>query len=312
MQAVRPAVDGTVASPDDAALIAGLIERAGFEGTSLVMGVPGSMLMTSHLELPPRTSGAPIEQIARMEMARAHRVDPASFELALWDVPPPARARDGCHAIGVGLASAAIDPFLAMLDAHGLTVIALDVRSLALARATAPLHDPDGMTCIVDASWDGLGVVVVHQGIVVVDRVVDGVAWGDVCARAATRLGLSSFAAHDALAGASEGMPRSVSVRSMATEYFERLVPEVERSMTYITHRYPDVPTRSVLIVGDAACLPGLKDRLAQAVSAQVVRVDPLTLESMTPSRTCQADASCIAAMGLAWFDLPTNARRAA
>src|SRR4051794_35623253 len=68
-------------SEADAQVLAGVLERAGFQGHDVVLGAPREMLLSDVLELPPRASGAPIEQLARVELARANKCDPASFEL---------------------------------------------------------------------------------------------------------------------------------------------------------------------------------------------------------------------------------------
>ena len=75
---------------DEAARVAEVLDRQGFVGRTVVVGLGPAQLMSSMLELPARAPGVPIEQIARMELARVHGRDAAGFEFAQWEVPSPA------------------------------------------------------------------------------------------------------------------------------------------------------------------------------------------------------------------------------
>src|SRR5439155_3902434 len=100
------------------------------------------------LELPPRSSNAPLERIARMEVARAHRFAPDSFEMGCWDLPAAARATKQTPVMAVACthsdAAAIMDPF----EAGGMNVVALDVKAAALARACSPLLAADATAII--------------------------------------------------------------------------------------------------------------------------------------------------------------------
>lgn len=314
VQAVRPVPVERSAelTPDDAALVAGLVERSGFVGRSVVLNAPPGVLLSTALELPPRSSGAPLAQIARLELARAHRVEPDSFEMAMWEVPSPARSSEGSHALAVGLPIAKVEPFLAAMDAQGLDVVAIDSRSLALARATAPLHAMDGMTCIVDANWHGLSILMCMNGVVVVDRAVDAAAWAEVCTQGATRLSLSPDRVHDGLVAATAAPSWTASLRSLTTEYLDQVVPESARSVTYTSHRYPNAPLAGVLVTGDAATLPGLADRLAQALGVRTLAVDPSLVIHTPLAGRSRVDAACLGALGLSLHAGHDLLRRAA
>ena len=72
-----------------------VLARQGFQGKKLVLGVPSDQVLASMLDLPPAGSGAPLEQIARIELARIHKCEPADLELAMWNLPPRQRASGG-------------------------------------------------------------------------------------------------------------------------------------------------------------------------------------------------------------------------
>ena len=89
---------------NDAGRLCDVLDRQGFTGRDVVVGLSQDRLLTSMLELPPSAPGVPIEQIARMELARVHQRDASSFEFAQWEVPPPARAPRSMHVMAVACA----------------------------------------------------------------------------------------------------------------------------------------------------------------------------------------------------------------
>lgn len=315
VQAPRPghAVRSLAPSADDADLIAGLIERGGFEGSTVILGIPRDFTMCVALELPPRSSGAPLEQIARLELARANRLEPEAFEMALWEVPPPLRAGDGTHAIAVGLPPANVEPLLDALEAHGLEVLALDCRATALHRAAFPLLASDGLTCLIDASWEGLTVIVSLKQTIVVERFVEAAAWANVCGNMERRAGLAAEALAGTLARAASGEealpPR---VRSLLTEYVDAVVPEVSRSVSYAAHRYPEVQLRRVLVSGDGAVSPGIFERLSTSLSALAQPLQLSHIAMLPPAGHTQSPGPSAVALGLALHGTPVPVRRAA
>src|SRR5205823_4093664 len=76
----QPATPESPLSTTETAALEEVLYRQGFTGRDVVVGIPDHALLTEVLELPPRSSGAPLEQLARMEIARTHKRDPASFE----------------------------------------------------------------------------------------------------------------------------------------------------------------------------------------------------------------------------------------
>lgn len=117
--------------------------RRGFRGRRVVAAAPEHALMMSSVELPPRASGAPLEKLARLELARAHSTPPDEIEVGMWDLPAPNRGGSGSHVMTVGTRHADADAFLQTLDAAGLDTIALEPRASAIARCARPTdHTP--------------------------------------------------------------------------------------------------------------------------------------------------------------------------
>ena len=128
------AAPGAPLNADEAASIRGVLERQGFAGRRVVASAPATRVLTSVLELPPKSSGAPLEHIARIELARANGVSPDGMEMAQWELPSGTRAVEGTHVFAIALRHADADAMLDALEAAGLHAKAIDMGLLGLAR----------------------------------------------------------------------------------------------------------------------------------------------------------------------------------
>ena len=88
---------GTAILAAEAAALRDILARQGFRGRKLVLGGPPARLLSGVMELPPRASGAPLDQIARIELARAHDCPPDSIDLSWWELPAGTPAHQGTH-----------------------------------------------------------------------------------------------------------------------------------------------------------------------------------------------------------------------
>ena len=107
-------------------------ERQGVWVRDVVLGAPPDGLLSAVLELPPRSSGAPIDQLARTEIERDGN---GPMEVAVWDLPDGPRTRAHEYLV-VGLdyetSTGLIDPFQRL----GIGVMAIEPAASAIARAT--------------------------------------------------------------------------------------------------------------------------------------------------------------------------------
>jgi type IV pilus assembly protein PilM len=181
-----------VLSEAEVGRLVGTLERQGFRGGEVVLAVPNEKVVSSMLELPPRASQAPIEQIARMELARAHRFAPDSFEMGCWDLPAAARATKATPVIAVACTHADAAAIMEPFEAEGMNVCALDVKAAALARACAPLMGADagGIVGIVDLGWTSATLSLMHQGVAIYGRILGDSGIYKLYHTLASRLGL--------------------------------------------------------------------------------------------------------------------------
>lgn len=321
-----PAAKASPLTGDEVRRLVATLERQGFAGSDVVLAVPNDRVFTSMLELPPRSSNAPLEQIARMEMARSHRLAPDAFEMGSWDLPAAARATRQTHVMAVACthadASAVIDPF----EAEGLTVTALDVKAAALARACAPLLDADagGITGLVDLGWTSATLSLMHQAVVIYGRTLGDSGLFKLYTTLAGRLGLDGEVIDYLLSdtGLSAGRdpagkdapPASAPVNrktrnatdaaGLIAAHFEAAVQELKVSLSYAQHQYPDTPLRRLLVVGGGACIHGVTQHLRQTLGIEALAVAPADVAKY-PSHLAApcASPSLTAALGLAQVD---------
>lgn len=155
----------------EAADLESLLFRHGFAPAPCVINAPDGALKTATLELPPATSGAPIDQLARAEFARRTKLEPSSFELSYWDLPTSGQST---QVMAVGCEIAPTDSVIAALESAGLRVAGVDDPSRALGRVLAGA--PTAATVRVGArleTW-GARIAVLHHSALLYARTPAG------------------------------------------------------------------------------------------------------------------------------------------
>jgi Tfp pilus assembly PilM family ATPase len=309
---------GRAGQPFDAAEASRLcdtIDRLGFTGTDVVLAAPQDKLLAGVLELPPRNAQIPLEQIARVELARTNKCPPESFEMGYWELPSPARAGRASHVMAVGYAHADAAALLDLVEGAGFSVVAIDARCCALARACGGLASPPpGLTAILDLGWSGASLVLLHDGVVVSERALAESGTDQLYDAFSTRLRLdpemtdyllgevglrdassssaaAAAAAPEALdarggAVATAGEPRPAlpdEARGALSAYADGLVRELLVSFSYATRQYTDATVARLLLAGAGAAVPGLGEFLSKELGLETVAVAPKDLAECPP-----------------------------
>ena len=300
-------------TPAEVADLADSLLQAGFIGGSAVFAAPPGDAIISTIELPPRSSNAPLDQLARMEMARNTRVAPDAFELAWWEMPPGVRGSRGTHAMAVAVPHAKADVLLDTVEPGGFDVTALDLEPTALARACDTALNPTGITAILDLGDGPATLTLVHGRIITFNRRLPEVAAGLLHDELCRRLAIESDVAEFLLSEIGVGSGTTVQTsggdpvdlpdegRRLVNGFVESMTKELALSFDYAGHLYPDAPVSRLLLAGGGAALAGLPEKLAASVSVEVRRVAPAELATCDAAllSICSSPAMTLA-LGLA------------
>jgi Tfp pilus assembly PilM family ATPase len=290
---------------DEAARVAEVLDRQGFVGRNVILGLGPSQLMSSVLELPPRAPGVPIEQIARMELARVHGRDAAGFEFAQWEVPSPARAPQSTHVMAVACAHDSAGALLDAIESHGLVVRALDAESCALRRACAPLlAAQDGMIAVLDLGHAAARLLIVHRDAIVYTRAIADGGMARPIATLQGQLGAEEDAVIQLLREDSFGDGRGAGAdsRGVINAHVDALLKEMDVAFAYATQQFSVPSVSGLLLVGGGADLPGVADRIGGALRVPVRVAAPGALIQAADAPRAAASASMTAALGLAMY----------
>lgn len=287
-----------------------LLGQRGFKGNSIVLSIPGDKLLTGILELPPRSSKAPIDQIARSELARMHKCDGPEFEMACWDLPAPARAANSTFVMAVGCKYEDAVSLLDLFEGEGFDVQCLGTYAAAVARACEPLlTDVFGDGAILDIGWTASRLILLHAGVMVYERKLHHGGLMTLARSLGAQLSLSQDEAENLLwalglsgEDAAHDSPREVrdQVRDATMTHFQDVVKEMRIPFSYLANQYPDAGVQRVFLVGGGAGVRGLKTYLASTTELQVWPVLPTDLANCPESSDHEYGSSLTGAIGLA------------
>lgn len=285
-----------------------ILYRQGFVGTRIRLAVPPAKLLTSILELPPRTADAPFDQLAIAEFARNQKCDMNAFEMACWDLPQPARASKTTNVMAVGCRHTDAEAVLAPFDAVGMDVLNLDTGSCAAARACARvIGGTAGISAILDLGWRSASLVILHGETIVYDRPLGEAGIQplykdlsrtlnvefDVIDALIARHGMLSMDRADANASQKE-LARAID------HHFATLLKDLELSFTYAANQYGSGGVDRLLLIGGGASIPGLAEHFAKHLGIKVQAIVPTDVAPFADETAKKADSSMISAMGLA------------
>ncbi len=310
---------GELPSAHELERLAEVLKRQGFTGRKVVLAAPDTKVFSAALELPPRSSGAPIEDLARQELARAARRDVNAIEVACWEVPSPPRTIEGTNVLAVGLAHEDAERLLDAMENAGFIVEAMDCRCLAMSRASrGVLGDVAQVSSILDLSDAAASLTVVHSGIVAYDRPMREAGLAQLRKALRKELKVDAEGAEFLLervgmAGGDESLSEHTlrAAKGLVDDHVGIVIQELRSVMAYAMHRYPG-SVGPVLLTGEGALLVGLADKVRGELDleARVVRPAELVEVPAELAAACD-DPSLCAAVGLAMYS-PVAARRAA
>ena len=308
--------------------IGSVLSRQGFAGRRVVLAVPAAKVLSGVLELPPRASGAPLEQLARIELSRIYGYDPDQAEMFCWDLPPSPRAKEASLIYAVACRHEEAEPLLDLLAGGRLHAEALDSPAHALVRACRRVLSGGGITGILDLGWDRTLLCLHFMEEIIYLRVLPEFGIGRLAGQVADRLSLDAEAVDCLLTdvglgggpaepGRSEAphpdsSPRKSQPAARAfapaddviRSFLQDLVGELKAPLSYAGHQYPGVPLETIALTGFGASVPHLAGELGSRLEMRVRTVTPRDVVAAPESmRNLAGDPSLMLAIGLAMFD---------
>jgi Tfp pilus assembly PilM family ATPase len=279
--------------PGEVKQLCDLLARSGFTGRSLVVAVPENKVISGVLELPPRASGAPLDVLARTELARMHKRSPEAFEMTSWDLPAPARAANSTFVMAAGLDHADATALMDVFEGQGFDVECLTTHAVAVTAACGTLLDKPGeLAAILDLGWTSSRILLMHQTVVVYERAL--VEFG--LAGLVGRLGGDQAAEGRLWA---EGVAGKADVSVSVKTHFQRLAGELRIALSYLANQYSDAELAGLFLTGGGADLPGLAALLESILDVPVQAVRPSELGECPPSLARQCGPAFVDAVGL-------------
>src|SRR5258706_7723307 len=242
-----------------AAQLTGVLERQGFSGRRVILAAPVRKLVCEMLDLPPRTSGAPIEVIAKAELGQAARLESGRFEMGCWDVPSSARSQ-GTAVIALGLRHEDADALVEPLESQGLEIVAIDAQGLALHRACQHLLKSDRATAMLDLGWSAASLHVANRETVLYQRTLWDSGIEYVLKTIVAEHGLGDDAAELVLRpedSKRSGRPAPAWLGGLVRRFAEQLCDELQTSLAFAKQRYSAACGNELLLTGGGAGLPG-------------------------------------------------------
>lgn len=316
LSAARIRRSGPEFSADQAQRLFSTLRRQGFTGRDVVTAVPQASLLTGVLDLPPRSSGAPLDQIARNELARAHRCEPDQIESAWWEIPQgfaAGREAEGTQVIAVACRHTDAETLVNTLDFAGARTIALDTVGAALARAARPSLRLDAaeppLSAVLDITHEAALALILRGDDIVYERHIREGGLTALLATLAERLSLDAEAAEVILSRVGLGpVPDELQelatdpaalddARQVITDHIDSLAEEVRASGSYAGRRYA-ASLAAALVTGTGANIPRWLDRLSRRLETPATAIDPASLYRWPAGNT--GDPGFMTATGLA------------
>ena len=322
-----PATDDRALSFVAAGTLAAILHRRGFIGQRVVLSAPPGRRVVMPLQMPPRSSQAPLDEIARGQLAEAARCGPDEIEGAWWALPvvgvapAPPTGKEPTHALGVAMSRHDVESVIEPLEAAGFEVCAMDVKSLALVRAlerqVAGGAGKARVMAIVNFGYGGAGVIMVHRGRVVYERDLPGVGLDFTESALTGAIGVEADVAHHVVMGAGVTRPEAIGsvgarpwallpqAQEIIQSHVRAVASEVQKALDYALARFgkPGTggPESAVMVVGAGASVPGLPELLGREACGEAGIVPGCGTDRTVADRVWP---SLIGALGLSMHPL--------
>lgn len=299
----------TTVSIDEVHRIRDVLDRHGFMGNKIVVGIPDQNLLWSTASLPPRTSGAPIESLAHIELARNASLEPDAVESHCWELPPSARFAKQTQVISAGCSHAVATTFLDPFDQAGLQTIGLEPRPCVAATVCQSLaKSDDGIVALIEIGESSSSPQLLISGVPIYSRSTPEIGLDSLWLDIEHRLGLERESCEILIECLSDPLAFDIDVGTamadiarLISKYLDTLSSEIRTALDYALYCFPERSTDRVILYGEGALLPGVKEHVGQQIGLTPLIATPKQLTRCPDFLAIAADdPGLVVALGLA------------
>jgi type IV pilus assembly protein PilM len=265
-----------------------ILERRGFVGNTLSLATPTTYCSSHNIELPPESSGAPIEQLARMEVARARRCGPEDFEFGYWSLPQSGRTTE---TLAVACPRELIDTTMERFQIAGLEVAGIDLKELSIYRGSQAdiIEVENEINASLHIGWfSSIAVLTLGGRVIYVRRIEQGACsvWDQAISRHRLSVEGANTILHDLELpdqSSHDDCGAHVDVidkirRSTWTGFASELAKELDVAVGYVSHSYRTAPLGSIRVSGYGAGNPIVHTHLDEVLGIPVEVSCPTSL----------------------------------
>lgn len=284
--ALRRRSEGPIPSEQDIADLVRALGRWGMCGNRVSVALPREMLKVDTLDLPPESSGAPIERLASIELARMHNVEPGSFEARCWAITGARRLRERSSVLAVACPSVQIETMLDLFELYGLDTVCMDTESWADTRACSRLgYEESTINAIVDLRWSITRMTFVYRGVVVYERAMPEKGMDRQARVIATRMGVDIDAARHLLLNPPQSSDGATAlgiwcseIKPLVNTHIKMIADDLRSAFGYATHQIGETSPGDVLMIGECSSVPGVAEHITELLDLKVrtVRINEL------------------------------------
>jgi type IV pilus assembly protein PilM len=243
-----------------------------FESRNVVLGVTHQQVIVREIDV----SNLPPKDLKQALPFLVRDVLPLPVDQALLDFYPLEKGdgpSDTMHGLLIAAPKAPVIDTVHAVEAAGLHVAHVDLACFAALRASA--HLANDTEALLDIGANGTNIVVHTDG---TPKIVRSIPRGgaEVTNMLATRLGLTNSEAETVKCRV--GLRRETDDESadVVAEAIRPLITEIRSSFSYFATSHPGERVRRLALVGGAALLPGLPERLTDELGVPAFLSDPL------------------------------------
>jgi len=239
----------------------GVLARRGFVGTTISIAAPSAQCSSHVMDLPPAQSGAPIEQLAKMEVARAKKCGPEDFEIAQWSLPAKGRTHE---TLAVACPRSVIDYTIDQFTHSGLVPAGIDLLELAICRAASSENAENEINASLHIGWESsLAVITLGDSVIYVRRIERGASSVWELAKGRYRLsdrGADAIINDQRLADGASGYTKIKKTTWAGLAY--ELANELDVTIAYVSHSFRMAPLGKIRLSGYGSVNPVIDEQL--------------------------------------------------